>query len=319
MIGYHASHEQFSPLELKNLTISAESSGFGGVLSSDHITPWSLRQGHSGNNWPWLGAAMQQTSFPFSSLVIPGGWRYHPVVAAQAFATLGILFPGRIPWIAAGSGESMNEHITGEKWPNREERNARLQQGVEIMRALWRGETVTVSGLPGANRARIWSLPDEFPAIYGAAISRETAGWMGQWADGLLTVYKSPEVMKDIIFAFRDGGGTEKPLALQLLLSWDATTEQAQLNAFDQWRHCAIDPHILGDLQTPEEFDAACQNVLSEDMKQHMLITSEANEIIDHIHTYRELGFESIYLHNAGRNQREFIDFCRTHILPSFR
>lgn len=140
MLGYHASHEQFSPSELLNYVKAAETAGFHAIMTSDHIAPWSKRQANAGNNWAWLGAAMMATSLPFGSLAIPGGWRYHPAVLAHLVATLAEMFPGRLRWIAAGSGEALNEHVVGQGWPDKAERNDRLLAGTNIIRALMRGE-----------------------------------------------------------------------------------------------------------------------------------------------------------------------------------
>src|SRR5215217_3612498 len=109
--GYHASHEQFAPSDLLALARRAEAAGFDAVMSSDHFQPWSRRQGQSGFSWSWLGAAMQTTKLDFGALCVPGGWRYHPAVVAQAAATLADMFPDRLKWIAAGSGEALNERL----------------------------------------------------------------------------------------------------------------------------------------------------------------------------------------------------------------
>jgi len=232
-IGYHCSHEQFAPALLRDYVCMAEKAGFQAAMSSDHLAPWSCRQGHSAQSWAWLGAAMEATkTIPFGSLAVPGGWRHHPVVIAQAFATLCDMYPGRCPWVAAGSGEAMNEAMVGAGWPERETRNQRLLAGVEIMRALWRGETVTRSDAPPyADQARLWGLPRQLPAIYAAALSTQTAAWAGAWADGLITVRRPLHEIKDIIAAFRDNGGEDKPLVLQFQLSWARDEDEARQNA----------------------------------------------------------------------------------------
>src|SRR5918999_2204897 len=170
-VAFHASHEQVPPSRLLQAVMAAEEAGFQGATSSDHLAPWSERQGHSGHAWSWLGAAMQATSLPFGVVTAPGQ-RYHPAETAQAIATLGDLFPGRF-WAALGSGEALNEHVTGERWPLKEERDARLLECVEVLRALLRGEEVTHRGLVTVDRARVWSLPAEIPPLYAAAVSPE--------------------------------------------------------------------------------------------------------------------------------------------------
>ena len=152
LIGFHCSHEQIRPSRLLADVQEAEAAGFGAAMSSDHFSPWSERQGESGFAWSFLGAALQATELPFGVVNAPGQ-RYHPAIVAQAAASLAELFPERL-WLALGSGEASNEHITGEPWPNKATRNARLRECVDVMRALFAGEVVDHDGLvahrPGA-------------------------------------------------------------------------------------------------------------------------------------------------------------------------
>src|SRR4051794_13562868 len=133
VIGFHASHEQIHPGQLLDDVRHAEEAGFTAAMCSDHFAPWNPQQGHSGFAWSWLGAALATTSLPFGVVNAPGQ-RYHPAVVAQAIATLGAMFPGRF-WAALGSGEAMNEHITGDRWLRKAERDARLRECVAIIRA----------------------------------------------------------------------------------------------------------------------------------------------------------------------------------------
>src|SRR5687767_11537367 len=143
LFSYHASHEQFSPRDLLQFVCAAEQSGFDAAFSSDHLQPWGAIQGHSANLWSWLGAAMQATSrLQFGAITVPGGWRYHPVVTAHALGTLTQMYPDRLPWIALGSGEAINERTVGLGWPDKDERDARLAEAASIIRRLLAGETV---------------------------------------------------------------------------------------------------------------------------------------------------------------------------------
>jgi G6PDH family F420-dependent oxidoreductase len=161
VIGFHNSHEQIHPRELLAAVQHAEEAGFTAAMCSDHFAPWNLEQGHSGFAWSWLGAAMATTGLPFGVVNAPGQ-RYHPAIVAQAIATLGAMFPGRF-WAALGSGENMNEHVTGDRWPRKDVRDARLRECVAIIRALLAGEEVTHDGLVTVDRARIWTLPQSHP------------------------------------------------------------------------------------------------------------------------------------------------------------
>ena len=155
-------------------------------------------------------SVVQATSVPFGVVNAPGQ-RYHPVVIAQAIATLGEMYPGRLT-VALGSGEASNEHVTGDPWPPKPARNARLRACVDVIRALLRGEEVSTDGHVRVDRARLWTLPAEPVPLIGAALSEETARWCGGWADGLITVHMAPERLRRIIDAFQEGGGEGKPL-----------------------------------------------------------------------------------------------------------
>lgn len=194
LIGYHASHEQFKPSKLINYVQLARQAGFTSALSSDHFFPWSQRQGESGFAWSWVGAAMQATDIPFGIVNAPGQ-RYHPAIIAQAVATLCEMFPERF-WIAVGSGQFLNEHITAEKWPAKADRNQRLKECVDIMRALWAGDSVTHDGLVKVYDAKLYTLPGYMPTVVGAALTEQTARWVGSWADAMITTSRPPEQQK---------------------------------------------------------------------------------------------------------------------------
>jgi G6PDH family F420-dependent oxidoreductase len=153
LIGLHCSHEQIPPSRLLAHAVEAEAAGFGAAMSSDHFSPWSERQGESGFAWSFLGAAMHATSLSWGVVNAPGQ-RYHPAIVAQAAATLCELFPGRL-WVALGTGEASNEHITGEPWPPKRVRTARLRECVDVMRALFAGDVVDHDGLVRVDRARL--------------------------------------------------------------------------------------------------------------------------------------------------------------------
>ena len=315
-VGYHASHEQFAPSELLKYAIAAEEAGFASIMSSDHLAPWSERQGHSGHAWAWLGAAMQATSLPFGLITIPSGFRYHPVVTAQAAATIAELFPGRLPWLAVGSGQALNEHVVAHRWPAKHERNERLFAGVQVIRELWAGETVNRSGPIAVDEARIYVRPSVLPRIIAGALSPETAKFAGEWADGLITISQPREQLARIIDAFQAGGGSGKPLYLQVHASFAETDARARANAHDQWRSNAITADMAETLRLPEEFDRATAMVRPEDMDMHVRISSSLNAHLDWLREDVSMGFEEIYLHNVGRNQQFFIEQFGSHVLP---
>jgi probable non-F420 flavinoid oxidoreductase len=313
VVGYHASHEQVTPSALLAAVQDAEAAGFGRAMCSDHFSPWSQRQGESGYAWSWLGAALQATRLPFGVVTAPGQ-RYHPAVTAQAAATLAELFPDRF-WMALGTGEFSNEHITGARWPNKAERNARLAECVSVIRALFAGELVDHDGLVRVDRARLWTLPESPPALLGAAVSSETAGWVGGWADGLITVAQSHDALQRVLAAFREGGGERKPAALQVHVSWAPQEEEALRIAYDQWRTNVFSPPLCWDLATVEEFDEAARHVRPEDMHGAVLISADLTRHAAWLHELADLGFDTIYVHHVGREQLDFIEAFGARVL----
>jgi probable non-F420 flavinoid oxidoreductase len=282
-------------------------------MCSDHFSPWSERQGHSGFAWSWLGAALQATGMSFGVVNAPGQ-RYHPAIIAQAAATLTAMFPGRF-WVALGTGEASNEHITGEGWPRKQVRNARLRECVDVMRALFAGEEVSHDGLVTVDRARLWTRPAQPPPLIGAAVSVETAGWVGEWADGLATIAQPHDHLRRMIDAYRSAGGRGK-LVLQIHLSYAKDDETALAIAHDQWRTNVFSPPLCWDIERAEIFDEAAKHVPPEAVRGAVLVSSDPKQHAAWISEYAELGFDSIYLHHVGQDQREFIDVFGEKVLP---
>lgn len=315
MIGYHASHEQFAPSELLALVSDAERAGFDCAKSSDHFHPWSERQGQSGFAWSWLGAAMQATSFTIGMISAPG-YRYHPAVLAQAAATIGEMFPGRL-WLALGSGEAINEAITGEVWPEKAERNARLRECVDIFRALFAGETVTHRGRVMVIEAKLYSRPARPVPLLGAAVTPETAAFCGSWADGLLTTGGHIDRVRPVVEAFRNNGGAGKPVHLQHALSWAPDEDTALAEALDQWRAPAIGGEVAWDLRRPRDFDTVGDKITEDEIRRCVTISSDPARHRADIEALRSLDPAAIHLHCVGRNQRAFIDMAARHLVKN--
>ncbi len=314
VIGWHASHEQIPPSQLLRDIQLAEQAGFQAAWSSDHFAPWSRRQGESGFALSWLGAAMATTSIPVGVVSTPGQ-RYHPAIVAQALATLAEMFPARLS-AGFGSGEFLNEHITGDPWPDKDTRNARLKESVDVIRALLAGEEVTHHGLVRVDRARLWSLPEQAPRILALAVSEATARWAAEWADGLVTIWQPPGMMKRIVAAFRENGGEGKPLAVQIHVSWAPDEDQALDLAFDQWRSNIFEPPLCWNLASAEEFDLAAKYVQPEDMYRSVLISSDPARFVNSVREAADLGFDEVYLHHVGQHQQPFLETFGQQVLP---
>lgn len=318
LLGFHCSHEQHAPADLLRHAKLAADAGFTAGMCSDHFHPWSERQGHSGFTWSWLGAALESTPLSFGTVCAPGQ-RYHPAVIAQAAATLASMYPDRF-WLAVGSGEALNEKITGGGWPAKDDRKARLKASVDVMRALWAGEEVTVDGDVTVARARVYDRPATPPLIVAAALSPETARWAGAWADALVTIAAPRDDMRAIVDAFREGGGEGKPLFLQVALAFAPTDEEAADAAFDQWRQSALTRDELSDLATPAEFDRAARRITRDEVTSGLRISSDIARHAAWVEDDAAMGFERIYLHNVARDHQErFIAACGERLLPGFR
>ncbi|MGG6241032.1 TIGR03885 family FMN-dependent LLM class oxidoreductase [Nodosilinea sp. AN01ver1] len=314
-LGYHISHEQFKPSQLLEWVQRAEQAGFTHALSSDHFFPWGEDQGESGFAWSWLGAAMQATNLNFRIVNAPGQ-RYHPAIIAQAAATLMEMFPHRF-WLTVGSGQALNEHITGTHWPCKGDRNRRLKECVDIMRALWAGETVNHQGLVTVEGAKLYTRPDYQPKIIGAAITPATAEWVGSWADGLITTSRPPKKLKPVVEAFRRGGGEGKPMILKVQLSYDRTQEAARAGAHQQWRNNIFKSVLLSDIRTVEQFDAAGAFVTPEEIEQHVRVSADPQQHLDWLKADIELGFDELILHNVNTAQAQFIDTFGETVIPA--
>jgi coenzyme F420-dependent glucose-6-phosphate dehydrogenase len=315
IFGYHASHEQYAPSALLRYVQLAEAAGFRAAMCSDHFYPWSERQGQSGFAWSWLGAALQATKLSFGVVNAPGQ-RYHPAIIAQAAATLAELFPGRF-WIAIGSGQQLNEHITGERWPSKAERNARLFEAADVMRRLWAGESVAHDGSFRLEAARLYTRPAQPPLLVAAAITPATAEWAATWADALITVVQPLPQMQEVVAAFRQGGGAQKPIYLQAQHAYAHDEAAALAGAHDQWRTNIFASPVLSELRTPQQFDAASQFVRPDDVAQRLRVSADLAQHRAWLAEYAELGFDRVLIHNVTRDQERFIHDFGEHVLPA--
>ncbi len=314
-IGFHASHEQIAPSGLLRHVRQAEAAGFTAAMCSDHLEPWSRQQGHSGFAWSWLGAALATTSLPFGVVTAPG-YRHDPTMIAQASATLAEMYPGRF-WFAPGSGEFLNEHVTGEPWPEKEDRQRRLGECLDVIRRLHDGERVTHHGEITVDRAKIWGVPEPRPQMILPALTPGTARRFADRVDGLVTVNQSMDDLRAVLDAYREGGGTGK-LVLQVHLSWAETEDEAYAIAHDQWRTNVFEPPVMADLALPEDYErrADAEGVTRERLDTAVNISADLGRHVEWLQEYADLGFEEIYLHHVGQEQERFIDAFGERVLP---
>lgn len=314
--GFHASHEQISPRQLLADVQLAEQVGFGAAMCSDHLEPWSRRQGHAGMAWPWLGAALATTGLTFGTVTAPGQ-RYHPAIVAQAIGTLGTMFPGRF-WAALGTGQFANEHVTGQGWPRKEVRQQRLEESVEVITRLLAGETVSHDGLVTVEEATLWEVPDPRPPLIAPAISVETAVRGARWADGLATITQDPAQLREMLDRWADAGGAPRKI-LQVHLSWAPTQEEAFAIAHDQWRSNVFPSPASTDLRVASYDAVTDAGVAPELLEDAVLIASDLGELTEQIHELAALGFDELYLHHVGQEQRPFLEAFGERVLPQLR
>ena len=286
-------------------------------MSSDHFHPWTEHGGASGFAWTWLGAALQATRLPFGVVSAPGQ-RYHPALIAQAAATIDDMFPGRF-WLAIGSGEYLNEHITGDPWPRKRDRNARLREAADVIRGLWRGETVDHDGLISVRAAKLYTRPRTPLALIGAALSEDTAEWMGGWADGLITAGANHGALRRIVDAFHRGGGRGKRLILQAAVCYGDDEAEALGDAFDSWRHAGLGATLLADLETPAHFDEATRSLTPEGLREKLRISADCARHRGWLEEDLAMGFDEVQLSHVGRSVERFIGTFGDKVLPYFR
>ncbi|CAN5818304.1 TIGR03885 family FMN-dependent LLM class oxidoreductase [soil metagenome] len=245
--------------------------------------------------------------------------RYHPAIIAQAVATLNVMYPERL-WVAVGSGQLLNEHITGERWPTKAERNARLRESAEVMRGLWAGETVTHRGHVTVSEARLWTRPEQPPRLVGAAVTPPTAAFVAEWADALITVVQGDDEMLDeVIRAFRSNGGEGKPMYLQVHLAWAPTEEEAQAAALSGWPQGSVPNTVATDLAHPAQVEDAARNVRLEDAAAAVRISADLGRHVKWLQGDLARGFDGIYLHEVGPEQERFVEVFGREVLPKLR
>jgi coenzyme F420-dependent glucose-6-phosphate dehydrogenase len=320
-IGYAAMLEQFDPTELLDFCQAAEAGGFSGVMAADHVQPWVPQQGQAAFVWAFMTAAAERTTGDFGPGVTCPSFRQHPAMIGQAAATLAAMYPGRF-WLGLGSGEALNEHVVADYWPEAPERIARMFEAIEIIRKLFSGKDVKHSGeYYRMETVRLWTMPADPPPIYVATAGPITAEKTGRLCDGIITV-GAPESKLEGLFGRFEKGAREAgkdpasmPRILQLHLSWAATDEEAMHNALTEWPNGGM-KFPKQDIRSPFDFEQMARLVRPEDFEGRMLISSDLEEHRREIQRFLDMGFDRIYLHNVGRNQREWAEAFGREVLP---
>jgi len=324
-IGYAAMLERFPPREAVELATFAEANGFRGVMATDHFQPWTPQQGEAGFVWNVLSAMGQTTTGDLGTGVTAPTFRSHPALTAQASATLAALYPGR-HWLGIGSGEALNEHVAGVYWPEAPERIARMFEAVDVIKKLFASglaqRDVRHSGeFYRLESTRLWTMPEHAPEILVATSGPVTARRAGRTVDGMITEVAPIDKITLLLQRFAEGAKevgrdpATQVCVLRLHLSWAPTDEEAMANALAEWPNGGM-RFGRSDIRSPFEFDQLAKLVRPEDFEGRMLVTADVDAHRAHIQQYLDLGFDRIYLHNAGRNQREWLELFGRDVLP---
>jgi G6PDH family F420-dependent oxidoreductase len=320
-IGYAAMLEQFHPTELVELCQVAEAAGFTGVMAADHVQPWVPQQGQAAFVWAFMTAAAERTSGDIGPGVTCPSFRTHPAVIAQAGATMAAMYPGRF-WLGLGSGEALNEHFVAGYWPEVPERINRMFESIEIIRKLFSGKEVKHKGeYYRMETLRLWTMPDEPAPIYVATAGPLTAEKTGRLCDGIITVGATDEKIETVFASFEKGAReagkdpATMPRILQLHLSWADTDEKAMENALVEWPNGGM-KFPKQDIRSPRDFEQMAKLVRAEDFEGRMLISADLEAHRKEIQRFIDMGFSKVYLHNVGRNQREWAEAFGREVLP---
>jgi G6PDH family F420-dependent oxidoreductase len=311
-IGYAFSSEEHSPPDLVRHARAAEEVGFSFGLISDHIHPWVDAQGHSAFVWSVIGAIAEATNrLRIGTGVTCPMIRIHPAIIAQAAATSACLMPGRF-FLGVGTGENLNEHVLGAKWPAADERLEMLEEAIEVMRLLWQGGYQTHRGKHyTVENLRIFDLPDE-PIDVAVAAMQPKAAWLaGRVGDALINV--APD--KEIVEQFEEGGGNGKTKYGQLTVCYAESKEQAKQAAFEAWPNALVEGSASQELPLPSDFEQLVRNARPDDLEGKIVLGSEPDDYLQELQEYEEAGYTHVYIHQIGSDQEGFFEFARRELL----
>lgn len=327
-IGYKASAEQFGPRELVDLAVCAEQHELDSVTVSDHFQPWRHVGGHAPFSMAWMAAAGERTErIQLGTSVLTPTFRYNPAVVAQAFATLGCLYPGRI-MLGVGTGEALNEVAVAElAWPDFKERFARLREAVRLIRQLWRDDRVSFHGdYYQCNDATVYDRPEIEVPVYIAAGGPVVARYAGRVGDGFIcTSGKGMELYTDSLQPAVDEGaraggrdGTAVERMIEIKLSYDRDPGQALENT-RFWAPLSLTAEQKHGLSDPVEMGRVADDLPIEQVAARWIVASDPDTALRAIEPYVAAGFTHLVMHGPGTDQRRFLDQFATDVLPRLR
>ena len=310
-LGYALSSEEHRPSDLVRFAREAEEAGFSFALISDHFHPWTDTQGESAFVWSVIGGVAEATErLRLGTGVTCPTIRIHPAIIAQAAATSAELMDGRF-FLGVGTGEELNEHVTGARWPGADERLEMLEEAIWVIRRLWQGDLVTHHGrFFTVDRARIYSLPDEPPAIAVAAAGEDAAELAGKMGDALIST--APD--GDLISAFEKAGGGDKPRYGQLTVCYASSEREAVETAHSWWPNAAMGGQLGQELALPLHYQQAAELVTPQDVAESVVCGPDPERHRKAIDEFDEAGFDHVYIHQVGPDQASFFEFARNEL-----
>jgi coenzyme F420-dependent glucose-6-phosphate dehydrogenase len=314
-IGYALSSEEHPPNDMVRFARRAEEIGFSFIGISDHFHPWVDSQGHSPFVWSVIGAIAATTErIRLGTGVTCPTVRIHPAIIAQAAATAAAMMPGRF-FLGVGSGENLNEHILGDRWPPTDVRQEMLEEAVEVIRLLWQGGTQSHEGKHyRVENARIYTLPEELPPIVVAAAGPKAVDLAARVGDGFWGT--SPQA--ELIQQFGAAGGAG-PKYGQVTVCWAADEDEARKTAYDIWPNAGIKGELSQELPTPTHFEQAAQMVTPDDLAETLPMGPDPERHLQSIRQYLDAGYDHVYIHQIGRDQDGFFDFYQREVLPKLK
>ncbi|HWD70165.1 MAG TPA: TIGR03557 family F420-dependent LLM class oxidoreductase [Solirubrobacteraceae bacterium] len=315
-LGYFLSSEEFGPRELVDQAVKAKEAGFQDLWISDHFHPWNDQQGHSPFVWSTIGAISQAApGMGVTTAVTCPTMRIHPAVIAQAAATAAMLLDGRFA-LGVGTGEALNEHILGDRWPAAPERREMLEEAVDIIRQLWIGGVHSHHGKHyRVDHARIYDLPEQAPRILVSGFGPRSVDLAARIGDGFVTVGPDAESVE----RFRSQARRGSYAGAGLKVCYDADEQRARETVHRLWPNEALPGELAQVLPTPSHFEQACQLVSVDAATEDVPCGPELERHIDAIRAYEEAGFDELYIQQIGPDQAAFFEAYREHVLPQFQ
>jgi coenzyme F420-dependent glucose-6-phosphate dehydrogenase len=325
-LGYKASAEQFTPSDLLEFGVIADRTGLDSVFISDHLQPWRHSGGHAPAAIPWLGALGARTErVLIGTSVLTPTMRYHPALVAQAFGTLGALYPGRVI-LGVGTGESLNEVALGLTWPDQKERFARLKEAVLLIERLWSEDRVTHEGtFYSTENVTIYDRPDRAVPIYIGGAGPAATRLAGRIGAGFITTSgKAPELYRDTLMpALQEGiAKRERPSAVDTMLEVKVSFDPDRRRAREDtrfWGALALTPDEKMGIEDPAEMERRADALPINRVARRWIVTDDPEEIVEGVRPYVELGFRHLVFHAPGHDQRRFLELLGRDVVPILR